>query len=200
MKVGVMGGTFDPPHLAHLIIAELARVDLELDRVIFIPAGDPWMKATQKITSAQKRAEMVGLAIASNPAFSLSLIEVQRPGPSYTVDTVEQLLEEVGLNADLFLLLGWDSVAEMPSWRAPYRLSKMARIVAFPRPGVTKPDPAELEKAMPGSAEKIVYMDEPYLSISSTCIRQRAREGKSLRYLVPDTVGLYIVEHNLYQG
>jgi len=200
MKVGIMGGTFDPPHIAHLIIAEMARVRLELDQVIFIPASDPWMKSALVVTSADIRVEMVSLAIASNPAFSLSLIEVERPGPTYTVDTVEQLFGEVGYDADLFLLLGWDSMAELPAWKAPYRISKIARIVAFPRPGFIKPDPAEMERTMPGSTERILYMDEPYLSISSTCIRQRAIEGKSLRYLVPDAVGRYIVEHNLYKA
>jgi nicotinate-nucleotide adenylyltransferase len=195
-----MGGTFDPPHIAHLIIAEAARVRLELDKVVFIPAGEPWMKSSRIVTGAEKRVDMAVLAIDSNPAFSLSLIEVKRPGPTYTVDTIEQLSGEVGYEAGLFLLLGWDSVADLPSWKAPYRISKMARIVAFPRPGFVKPDPAELEKAMPGIAERIVYIEEPYLGISSTCIRQRAREGKSIRYLVPDKVGQYIIENNLYRA
>ncbi len=200
MKVGIMGGTFDPPHMAHLIIAELARDRLELDKVIFIPAGDPWMKSARKVTSADKRVNMVSLAIASNPAFSLSSIEVDRPGPTYTVDTIEQLSGEVGHDAGIFLLLGWDSVTDLPSWKAPYRISKMARIVAFPRPGFTKPDPAELGKVMPGIDQRILLMDEPNLSISSTCIRQRAREGKSVRYLVPETVGQYIIENDLYKS
>ncbi len=198
MRLGIMGGTFDPPHLAHLVIAEMARSGLQLDRVVFIPAGDPWMKSTQTVTPAGKRKEMVGLAINSNPSFSLSSIEVDRPGPSYTVDTVEQLTVEMGHNSDIFLLLGWDTLGELTSWKAPYRLSKMVRFVAFPRPGADRPDPAELEKAMPASAERIIYMDEPYLSISSTCIRQRVKEGKSVRYLVPDAVGQYIIEHKLY--
>jgi len=195
-----MGGTFDPPHVAHLIIAEVARVRLELDKVVFIPAGEPWMKSSSMVTGADKRVDMAGLAIDSNPAFSLSLIEVKRPGPTYTIDTIEQLSGEVGYDAGLFLLLGWDSLADLPSWKAPYRISKMARIVAFPRPGFVKPDPAELEKAMPGIAERIVYIEEPYLGISSTCIRQRAKEGQSIRYLVPDKVGQYIIENNLYRA
>jgi nicotinate-nucleotide adenylyltransferase len=195
-----MGGTFDPPHIAHLIIAEMARVRLELDKVVFIPTGNPWMKSSCMVTVAEKRVDMASLAIDSNPAFSLSCIEVKRPGPTYTVDTIEELSGEVGYDAGLFLLLGWDSVADLPSWKAPYRISKMARIVAFPRPGFAKPDPSELEKAMPGIAERIVFIEEPYLGISSTCIRQRAREGKSIRYLVPDKVGQYIIENNLYQA
>lgn len=200
MKVGIMGGTFDPPHIAHLIMAEVARVRLELDKVVFIPSGDPWMKSDHIVTSAEKRVEMVSLAIATNPAFSLSLIEVNRPGPTYTIDTIEQLLGEVGCDAGLFLLLGWDSVAELPSWKAPYRISKMARVVALPRTGFAKPDLAGLEKAMPGIGDRIVYIDEPSLSISSTCIRQRVMEGKSVRYMVPDAVRQYIIEHNLYKA
>jgi nicotinate-nucleotide adenylyltransferase len=200
VNVGIMGGTFDPPHIAHLIIAEVARVRLDLDKIIFIPAGDPWMKSASMVTAAEQRVEMVRLAIDSNPAFSLSLIEVKRPGPTYTVDTIEQLSGEVGYDSGLFLLLGWDSMADLPSWKAPYRISKMARIAAFPRPGFVKPDPAELEEAMPGISERIVYMEEPYLGISSTCIRQLAREGKSVRYVVPDRVGQYIIENNLYQA
>jgi len=200
MRVGIMGGTFDPPHIAHLIIAELARARLDLDKVIFIPAGEPWMKSARIVTSADGRVEMVSLAISSNPAFSLSLIEVNRTGPTYTIDTIEQLSGEVGYDVGLFLLLGWDSAAELPSWKAPDRITKMARIVVFPRPGFTKPEPEDLEKAMPGIAERMVYMDEPYLGISSTCIRQRIREGKSVRYLVPDKVWQYIDEHNQYKA
>jgi len=198
--VGVMGGTFDPPHIAHLIIAELARVRLKLDKVIFIPAGEPWMKSDRIVTSADERVEMVSLGISSNPAFSLSLLEVKRPGPSYTIDTIEQLSGEIGSDMSLFLLLGWDSVAEMPSWRAPDRITKMARIVAFPRPGFTRPEPGDLENAIPGITKRMIYVDGPYLDISSTCIRQMIKEGKSVRYLVPDRVRQYIDEHNLYKA
>lgn len=200
MKVGIMGGTFDPIHIAHLIIAEEARTRLALDRVIFIPAGEPWMKSERIVTVAGQRVEMVKLAMSSNPAFSLSLIEVERPGPTYTVDTLEQLWGELGYDTQMFLLLGWDSVAELPAWHAPYRISKMATVVAFPRPGFNKPELAVLEKSMPGIAERIVFLDEPYLDISSTGIRKRIADGGSVRYLVPDAVGKYIIEHKLYKA
>jgi len=200
MKVGIMGGTFDPIHIAHLIIAEEARTRLALDRVIFIPAGEPWMKPGHIVSAAGQRAEMVKLAISSNPAFSLSLSEVERPGPTYTVDTLEQLLGELGYDTQLFLLLGWDSVAELPAWKAPYRVSKMATVVAFPRPGFTKPEIAALERVMPGIAERMVSLDEPYLEISSTGIRKRIADGGSVRYLVPDAVGQYISEYRLYKA
>jgi len=200
MKVGIMGGTFDPIHIAHLIIAEEARTRLELDRVIFIPAGEPWMKTGHIVSEAGPRVEMVKLAIMSNPSFSLSLREVERPGLTYTVDTLEQLLGELGYDTQLFLLLGWDSVAEMTAWKAPYRVSKMATVAAFPRPGFNKPEIAMLERAMPGIAERIVFIDVPFLEISSTGIRKRIAEGGSVRYLVTDAVGQYITENGLYKA
>jgi nicotinate-nucleotide adenylyltransferase len=200
MKVGIMGGTFDPIHIAHLIIAEEARTRLELDRVIFIPASEPWMKTGHIVSEAGPRVEMVKLAIISNPSFSLSLSEIERPGLTYTVDTLEQLLGELGYDTQLFLLLGWDSVAEMTAWKAPYRVSKMATVAAFPRPGFNKPEIAMLERAMPGIAERIVFIDAPYLEISSTGIRKRIAEGASVRYLVPDAVWQYITENGLYKA
>ena len=200
MKVGIMGGTFDPIHIAHLIIGEEARTRLALDRVIFIPAGEPWMKPGHTVSAAAQRAEMVRLAISSNPAFSLSLNETERPGPTYTVDTLEQLLGELGYDTQLFLLLGWDSVAEMASWKAPYRISKMATVVAFPRPRFSKPEITVLERAMPGIADRIVFLDTPYLEISSTDIRTRIAEGGSVRYMVPDAVVQYITENKLYEA
>jgi len=200
MKVGIMGGTFDPIHIAHLIIAEEARTRLALDRVIFIPAGEPWMKPGHIVSRAGQRVEMVKLAITSNPAFSLSLSEIERPGPTYTVDTLEQLLGELGYDTQLFLLLGWDSVAEMTAWKAPYRVSKMATVVAFPRLGFERPDLEVLERAMPGIAGRIVSLDAPYLDISSSGIRKRIAEGGSARYVVTDAVGEYISDHGLYKA
>ncbi len=198
MKVGIMGGTFDPIHLAHLIIAEEARVRLGLDRVIFIPAGDPWMKSPHKVTAAALRVEMVRLAIAANPSFSLSTIEVERPGPTFTVDTLEQMWKELGYETQLFLLMGWDSLADMPAWKAPYRVSKMAVVVAFPRPGFSRPDTTTLESAMPGISERIVILDEPCIGISSTNIRARMVGRRSIRYLVLAEVERFIIEHQLY--
>ena len=200
MKVGIMGGTFDPIHIAHLIIAEQARTQLALDRVVFIPAGEPWMKGEHTVTEAARRVDMVKMAISSNEAFSLSLSEVERSGPTYTVDTLEQLLGELGYDTQLFLLLGWDSLAEMIAWKAPYRVSKMATVAAFPRPGFNRPEIAVLERTMPGIAGRIIVMDTPCLEISSTGIRKRIADGGSVRYLVPETVGQYIADNRLYQA
>jgi nicotinate-nucleotide adenylyltransferase len=198
MKVGIMGGTFDPVHMVHLIIAEKARSELGLDKVIFIPAGEPWMKSDHPVTPAEHRVAMVRLAISSNPAFTVSTMEVDRRGPSYTIDTLEALWEDLGFDTGLFLLVGWDSLATIPSWKAPYRISKMATLVSFPRPGCNKPEMAALETAMPGISERIVIMEKPFIGISSSEIRVDLSHGKSVRYLVPREVEQYIREKGLY--
>jgi nicotinate-nucleotide adenylyltransferase len=174
------------------------RSSVGLDRVIFIPAGDPWMKSDRKITAAAHRVEMVRLAIVSNPFFELSTIEIEHPGWTYTVDTLEQLSTDLSSGTQLFLMIGWDGLKTMPQWKAPYRISKMATIVTFPRPELTEPDIALLEKAMPAVSERIIKLDGPYIGISSTDIRERLAAGGSVRYLVPAEVELYIAEHALY--
>ncbi|MHB8086207.1 MAG: nicotinate-nucleotide adenylyltransferase [Dehalococcoidia bacterium] len=199
MKIGIMGGTFDPIHLGHLIIAEEARNSLELDKVMFIPAGNPWMKFGRPITPAQQRAEMVRLAIQTNPFFSLVSIEIDRPGSTFTVDTLEELWKDVGYESKLFLLMSWDSVKDMPNWKAPYRISKMATVVAFPRPGFPRPDLKAMEAVIPDFSDRSIIMEGPCIDISSTAIRARVAEGKSIRYLVPDIVEKYIAENGLYQ-
>jgi nicotinate-nucleotide adenylyltransferase len=199
MKIGIMGGTFDPIHIGHLIVAEQVRSTLELDKVIFIPAGEPWMKADRKITAAQHRVEMVRLAIASNPFFELSTIEIEHPGWTYTVDTLEQLSKDLDNGARLFLLIGWDGLKNMPQWKAPYRISKIATLVTFPRPGVPEPDISVLEESMPALSERMVRLTGPYIGISSTDIRGRLWSGKSVRYLVPPEVECYIAEQRLYR-
>jgi nicotinate-nucleotide adenylyltransferase len=199
MKIGIVGGTFDPIHLGHLIIAEEARTRLELDKLMFIPAGNPWMKSSHDITPAHHRVEMVKLAIQSNPFFSLITIEVDRPGSTFTVDTLEQLWKDVGYESKLFLLMSWDSLKDMPNWKAPYRISKMATVVAFPRPGFNRPDLTAMEAAIHGLTERSVMLEGPCIGISSTAIRNRVAEGKSIRYLVPDAVEKYIADNGLYK-
>ena len=200
MKIGIMGGTFDPVHLAHLIVAEEVRSSLALDKVMFIPAGDPWMKADRKITPAANRLEMVRLAIAHNPFFELSTVEIEHPGWTYTVDTLEQLSKDLKEKTMLFLMIGWDGLKYMPQWKAPDRISRMATLVTFPRPGVPEPDISVLEKSMPGVSHRMVRLERPYIGISSTDIRERIASGKSIRYLVPAEVESYIAEHKLYTG
>ena len=150
MNIGILGGTFDPVHLGHIAIAEEARVKLGLSCVFFIPAGQPWLKADRDITDSVHRVEMVKLAIADNPFFKLSAIEVERSGPSYVVDTLDILQQQLGPEVRLFFLLGWDSLAEFHRWREPARIVQMCKLVAVPRPSFEPPDIKALNSLVPG--------------------------------------------------
>jgi nicotinate-nucleotide adenylyltransferase len=194
--IGVMGGTFDPIHIGHLAIGEEAREALALDVVLFVPAGQPPHKPAGSVTSVEHRLAMVELAIAGNPAFELSRIEVERPGPSYTVDTVEALARD---GDDLVLILSAETFAELPSWHEPERLFDAARMAVVPREGYPAPDPAWLAEAFPGQEARVTYLEGPRLGLSSTAIRARVATGRSIRYLVPDMVGAYIADKQLYR-
>jgi len=198
MKVGVLGGTFDPIHLGHLMIAEEGRLKLGLKRVLFIPAGQPWLKADIEITPAIRRVEMLKLAIADNSHFEVSTIEIDRLGPSYAVDTMAALNEQLTTKASLFFLMGWDSLAELPLWKEPDRLLQLCRIVAFPRPGYERSDLATFEASIPGIAQNLVWLEVTPVDISSTDIRRRMAKGLPIGHLVPAGVDRYIKEHRLY--
>lgn len=199
MNIGVMGGTFDPIHSGHLIIAEEARQRLGLIRIIFVPAGKPWLKAEREITLATHRVKMIEQAIAANHHFELSTVEVERPGPSYTVDTLATLQQKLGPNARLFFLLGWDSLADLPKWREPHRLVTMCHLVAFIRTGIDRPDLDVLEASVPGVAESVIFLDIIPIDISSSNIRERVAKKLSIHKLVPDDVEKYVLEQKLYQ-
>jgi nicotinate-nucleotide adenylyltransferase len=194
--IGVMGGTFDPIHIGHLAIGEETREALALDVVLFVPAGRPPHKPAESVTAVEHRVAMVELAIADNPAFELSRIEVDRPGPSYTVDTVEALARDA---ADLVLILSAETFAELPSWHEPERLFAAARIAVVPRAGYPAPDPARLAESFPGRETRVRYLEGPRLGLSSTAIRDRVAAGRSIRYLVPAPVEAYITQHDLYR-
>jgi nicotinate-nucleotide adenylyltransferase len=194
--IGVMGGTFDPIHVGHLAIAEEARDALALDRILFVPAGVPPHKPPSAVTGVEHRVAMVELAIADNPVFELSRIEVGRQGPSYTVDTVETLARGAD---DLVLILSAETFAELPSWHEPERLFDAARMAVVPREGYPAPDPAWLAEAFPGREARVTYLEGPRLGLSSTAIRARVAAGRSIRYLVPDMVGAYIADKLLYR-
>jgi nicotinate-nucleotide adenylyltransferase len=193
MRLGVFGGTFDPIHVGHLILAERAREQLRLDRVRFIPAGDPWRKASQEVTPAKQRLAMVKLAVADNPAFEVDDSEVLREGPTYTVDTLTQLRSRLHADDDIFFIVGEDALADMPFWHDPAGIAALAEIAVAPRAGVELP-------VLPFGAERLLHIEMPYIGISSTELRQRVREGLSLRYLVPDLVDVYIQRNGLYAG
>ena len=198
MNIGVLGGTFDPVHKVHLLLAEEARARLNLARVIFIPAGQPQLKPNQNISLAEHRLQMVRLAIGSEPDFKLSMVEVERAGPSYAVDTIAQLREEFGKVEKIFFIMGWDSLTQLPEWHEPSRLIEMCYLVAAPRPGYAPPDLKALEVSVPGISRRVVLMDKPKLDVSASEIRERVGRGLSIRHLVPEPVDQYIRQHKLY--
>jgi len=198
MKIGVLGGTFDPVHQGHLVIAEEAINRLNLAEILFVPAGQPWLKMDYPISSAEHRVQMVRLAIANKPGFKLSTMEIERDGPTYTVDTIAQLQAQLGTGTELFFILGWDNLNELPQWREPARLVKLCHLVAVPRPGYPLPDLDSLEVAIPGLTSSTIILNTPEIDISASEIRQMVAQGLSISHLVPEPVDRYIREHRLY--
>jgi nicotinate-nucleotide adenylyltransferase len=199
MNIGVLGGTFDPIHSGHLVIAEAARLKFDLSRVIFVPAGQPWLKTDRKITQSIQRVEMVRLAIAGKADFEVSTVEIDRPGPSYSVDTVSILSQRLGAAARIFFLVGWDSLAELPQWQEPGKLIQLCTLAAVTRPGLSRPDLALLESSVPGITKSVVWLDIPPINVSSSDIRDRVARGQSIHGLVPEDVESYIKENKLYR-
>ena len=185
--VGIFGGSFDPIHHGHLIVARVAMEQLGLEQLRFVPAREQPLKRGRHYTSAEHRAAMLALAIAGEPRFSLETIELSRPGPSYTIDTLQELHQREPENK-LVLLLGSDAAAELPAWHKAERLPELARVVVFARPGA----------AVPTSPIVADVVQVPAIDISATRIRQRIRERRSVRYWVPDLVAEYISAHRLY--
>jgi nicotinate-nucleotide adenylyltransferase len=197
VNIGILGGTFDPIHIGHLVVAEEARTKLGLSEVLFVPAGQPWLKQARDITPAAHRVEMVRRAIADNPHFKLCTLEVERPGPSYTVNTLTLLQKQLGSQASLFFILGRDTLAELPLWKEPRKVIQLCRLVVPPRLG--SKDLKHLETAIPGLLDKVIQLDMPVIGISSSEIRHRIAQGLPIRYLVPSVVEKYIAEHRIYQ-
>jgi nicotinate-nucleotide adenylyltransferase len=199
MKIGVLGGTFDPIHLGHLKVAEEVTASLTLDEVIFMPAGQPWLKADNLISPAEHRLEMIRLALAGRDNFKLSTMEIERPGPTYTVDTMAELGRQLGSD-ELFFILGWDNLTQLPQWHEPSRLIELCRLVAVPRVDFPPPDLKSLEAAIPGLSKRVILLNAPRIDVNASEIRRMVREGLSIRNLVPEPVEKYIKEHKLYAG
>ncbi|HUU53867.1 MAG TPA: nicotinate-nucleotide adenylyltransferase [Armatimonadota bacterium] len=194
--VGIMGGTFDPIHFGHLVAAEEARVRFRLARVIFVPNGRPPHKKEYKVTPAEARYEMVVLATASNPAFEVSRVEVDRPGPSYAVDTVGEIEKQLGGDTPLYFITGADAMLEFMTWHEPGRLAGRCQFIAVMRPGY---EMERLERALGQDLmARTRMLRVPGVDISSTELRRRAGSGESLRYLTPGPVVRYIEAHHLY--
>lgn len=200
MRVGVFGGTFDPIHLGHLAVARSIQSTLSLDKVLFVPAGQPWLKADAPVSPTKDRVEMLRLAIERRRVFELSTIEADRPGPSYTVDTMETLQRQLGSDADLFFLLGSDALMDIAKWKEPQRLIQLCELVAFARPGFGLPTMEALEAAVPGVSQRVVFVEVPQVNIRATDIRRRIAEGRSVQRLVPRAVERYILEQGLYKA
>jgi nicotinate-nucleotide adenylyltransferase len=197
--LGLLGGTFDPIHYGHLLIAEEARVRLRLPEVRFIPVGQPPHKGGRPITPAAHRLAMVHLAIAENPAFSVSTMEIDRPGPSYTVDTLSQLREEQGPDGALYFITGGDALPDLLTWREPERILRLSTLAVVERPGRRPFDLAALEQRLPELRRSLVILKGPQFFVSGTEIRRRVRTGLPIRYQLPDPVRAYIEEHGLYR-
>jgi nicotinate-nucleotide adenylyltransferase len=201
-RFGVLGGTFDPIHLGHLIIAQEVVSALQLDRLFFLPAGDPPHKRNRSVTPAHHRVAMVKRAIAKNPAFALSLVDVTRTGPSFTVETLKLLHQEWGPETAIYFVLGWDMLDELLTWHDPPGVVRQAdKLVAVHRPGYVLDAAylARLEEALPGLQERLVHLEAPQVAISSTELRERVAQGRPIRYLVPDAVERYIRVEHLYR-
>jgi nicotinate-nucleotide adenylyltransferase len=195
--MGVMGGTFDPIHHGHLVTAEAALWQFGLDGVVFVPTGSPWMKTDREVTSPEDRYLMTVIATASNPYFSVSRIEVDRSGPTYTIDTLEQLRAEANEPVELFFITGADAMLEIFQWKDPDEVLAHAHFIAATRPGY---DLARFESESGRALPNVSVMHIPALAISSTDIRRRVREGEPIRYLLPEGVQTYIDKADLYRG
>lgn len=198
-RIGVLGGTFDPIHHAHLVAAQEVLHALALDCVLFVPAGDPPHKPGQPISAAHHRVAMVRLAIAGRPGFQLSLVDVERPGPHYTVQTLSILRERWGADTRFFFIVGTDSLAELSTWRRPEGIVALADLAVVERPGAPV-DLEALEVRLPGLGRHLHHVAMPLLQISSTDLRARVRDGRPIAFLVPPAVEDYIREHGLYRA
>lgn len=195
-RVGVFGGTFDPVHIGHLVVAEEAAASQRLDIVLFVPAGDPPHKPGAPITAADHRVRMLELAVATCPHFKVSRIDVDRPGPHYTVDML-RVVAAAWPGAALFAILGCDSLNDLPTWRAPRQILAAATMLVAGRPGV-ECDLSDLTAALPGIGDRTVFLDAPLIGVSATDVRHRVAGGRPIRHQVPAAVEAYIRRHGLY--
>ena len=196
-RLGIIGGTFDPIHLGHLIIAEEFWYRLRLERVLFLPTSSPPHKVGQAISPVDDRLAMLGLAIEGNPHFAISVIDAERPGLTYTADTLP-ILQARNPRAQLYFLIGLDSLRDLPTWHEPGRIVRQARLGVAGRPGVELDLPAVLAQ-VPEAAGRIDFVDVPLIGISASDIRQRVGDGAPITYQVPAAVEAYIYAHRLYR-
>jgi len=198
VHVGILGGTFNPPHLGHLVCAQEAYLQLELDRVMLMPARIPPHKPVEDEPGVEHRLELCRLAVRGDDRFSVSGLELARPGPSYTVDTLEELNSQAPDN-ELFLIVGGDIAAGLPQWREPERVLGLATLAVARRRGTAWSSVETALRRLRGG-ERARFFQMPEIGVSSTIVRERIRAGQPIRYIVPDQVGEYIARHRLYGG
>lgn len=199
-RLGLLGGTFDPPHYGHLVAAQEAAWQLHLDGVLFLPARQNPLKRSQPSSSADDRCRMVSLAIGDNALFALSTMDIDRPGPSYTVELLRQLRQELGPEPELFFLIGADVLRDLPAWHQPGELLELVTALGvLSRPGWPPPDGSPVEQRLGAPSGRIVGLRMPGVAISSSDLRRRVRVGQPIRYLTPPAVEAYVAEQALYR-
>jgi len=201
VKIGILGGTFDPIHNGHLALGEAALAGVPLDRVILVPAGQPWLKLQEArpVSSAAHRLAMVRQAIKDKPFFEISTREMEREGPTYTVDTIAEFRQAAAAGTEFYFIVGSDSLDQLPRWHEAERLVRLCRIVAVPRAGCPEPDREELNRCVPGFRESLVWVERGVPGISASDIRRRIAAHQPYAHLVPPAVAAYIEEHRLYR-
>ena len=198
MNIGILGGTFDPVHVGHLSIAKAAMDQAALERVLFIPAGQPRLKQAEPVASADHRIEMVRLAIEGNPRFQVCDAEAQRTGPTYSVDTLVKLSAKLGRGTDLFFILGMDVLDQFDQWKEPERVLGLCRLLVLDRPGEQDFDWPGFYRRVPTAKGRVQIVRAPLVDVSATELRRRAEAGEPLDGQVPDAVAIYIHEQGLY--
>jgi nicotinate-nucleotide adenylyltransferase len=191
LRLGIMGGTFDPIHHGHLVAASEAATRFSLDEVVFVPTGQPWQKQDSEVSPAEHRYLMTVIATASNPRFTVSRVDLERPGPTYTIETLRDLRAQRGHDAELFFITGADALAQILTWKDAEELFALAHFI-----GVTRPGHHLTDDGLP--ADRVSLLEVPAMAISSTDCRDRVTRGEPVWYLVPDGVVQYVAKHRLY--
>ncbi len=198
MRLGILGGTFDPVHLGHLALARAARQELDLGQVVFVPAGQPWRKAGRRVASHEERVAMLRLAVEGEAAYEVETLEVERPGPSYTIETIEALrIERPG--AELYFIMGEDALADLPNWVRPERILELAKLAVARRPGAAGEALREATRMLPGLTDRVIWLVMPPVEVSATEIRERVRDDQPIGGMAPAAVEAYIREQGLYR-
>ncbi len=199
VRLGVLGGTFDPVHRGHLALAGAARDELGLEQVLFVPAGQPWRKTGQEIGANEDRLAMLRLALEGDPSFQIATLELERSGASYTADTLEALAAP-RRGDERYFIVGQDALADLPNWVRPERILELARLAVARRPEVSAEALEEAQRRVPALRERVFRLKMPAVEVSATEIRERVRRGQPIRGMVPAAVEGYIREHRLYRA